>query len=360
MNRLTFFCFLIVIELFFSSRTSFADDDTEKVLNKACYEYNQPKEAFVPVNTLNGIQPLPCILDEKKVKVFKLVAEEVHTRFCNASDCAPLRVWGYNGSMPGPTIEVYEGDTVRIEFENHLPEATTVHWHGLELPYEMDGAPHHLMLDPVPPGGSYTYEFTLHQHGTYFYHTGEMQAKQVGLGLGGLFIIHPKKPKTIVDKDYAMVLQIWRIPFGSRVPDTLDMSMFNWFTINGKVSPDVEYMRALSGQRVRVRVVNISMMTHPIHLHGHTFTIVEAGAGWIPESARWQANTVDISSGESRTFEFVATQEDGPWMFHCHFLHHIMNDMDKPPLPTDPVGGHESHMGVGGMHTVLDVFNPDE
>ena len=350
MNKIMMGLFLLISTILVVNHSFAEDSPTQAPCD------NQVRPGFVPVDTL-GVPKLNCVRDGE-VKVFKLVAEEVRTRFCKAADCLPLRVWGYNGSMPGPVIEVFEGDTIRVEFENHLPEPTTVHWHGIELPFEMDGAPFPHLMDPVPPGGKYTYEFTLIQHGTYFYHPHVMSSKQVGLGLTGLLIVHPKIETRIVDKEYAMLLQIWKIPYGKSVPDTLEMADFNWFTINGKVAPDIPHLNVLSGEKVRVRVVNLSMLTHPIHLHGHTFTVVEEGSGWIPQSAMWQANTVDISAGESRSFEFTATQEDGPWVLHCHFLHHVMNDMDKPPLPTDPMG-HESHGGMGGMHTVVDVFNPD-
>ncbi len=111
---------------------------------------------FVPV-VAPDLTKLPFEHDGG-VKVFKLVAEPVK------QEVLPGKVfdlWGYNGSAPGPTIEVFEGDRVRIVFENRLPEPTTVHWHGLEVPIEMDGVPA-ISQPEVPPGGRFTYEFTLH------------------------------------------------------------------------------------------------------------------------------------------------------------------------------------------------------
>ena len=164
-------------------------------------------------------------------KEFHLVAEPVRTEF------VPGRVvdaWGYNGSMPGPTIEANEGERVRVVFENHLPEMTTVHWHGLEVPMAMDGVPG-LGQDPVMPGGRFVYEFTLHQHGTFFYHS--HFAMQEMAGMIGMFILHPKKSyEPQVQRDFGLILQEWALLPNNTVPNTLAME-FNWLTINGKAGP---------------------------------------------------------------------------------------------------------------------------
>ena len=124
-------------------------------------------------------------------------------------------VWGYNGSMPGPTIEVVEGDRIRVVVHNELPEATTVHWHGLDVPAAMDGVMG-LTQDPIPAGGLFTYEFELKQNGTFFYHT--HAAMQQALGLVGLFIVHPKVAwDPPVDRDFALILQEWAILPGASI-----------------------------------------------------------------------------------------------------------------------------------------------
>ena len=130
------------------------------------------------------------------VKVFRLIAEPVKQTIVPGRT---FDLWGFNGSAPGPTIQANEGDRVRIIFENHLPEPTAIHWHGLELPIEMDGVPG-IGQKAVTPGGSFLYEFLLHQNGTFFYHSHMAMQEMVGM-LGG-FIIHPKSPYTpCVDKD---------------------------------------------------------------------------------------------------------------------------------------------------------------
>ena len=295
-----------------------------------------------------GIPKLPYVLDGE-VKVFNLVAEEVRTRFNPKVNRGGIITWGYNGSVPGPTIEVFEGDTVRIEFENRLSTPTTVHWHGLHVPNSMDGASMHTQR-PVPPGGRFTYEFTLKQHGTFMYHSGHMGALQLGMGLGGFFIVHPKEPQgDEVDKDYALMLQIWSVPPHANLPDTMSMN-FNYFTINGKVAPAVEHLRVNLNDRVRIRIANLSMMAHPIHLHGYTFQVTGTDGGPIQKSAQWPASTINISAGETRDIEFVANNP-GDWIFHCHFLHHITNDMDRPPIPGQPM----LMVPAQGMFTVLEV-----
>lgn len=316
------------------------------------------RRSYRPV-VVPGIATLPFELDGD-VKVFRLKAEKVTIRFQDMSDPRgvarrPINAWGYNGSVIGPTIECVEGDRVRIHVTNNLSEATTVHWHGLHIPIEMDGVTG-ISQDPIEPGETFTYEFTLEQHGTYFYHPHHMGAKQVGMGMSGFFIVHPRDPEPhqIVDRDFAYFLQIWMIQPGSTIPDTLEMSDFNYFTMNGRPAPDVVPMAAKIGEKVRIRVVNLSMLTHPIHLHGHTFKVTEYGAGFVPEVQQIRANTINISSAEERTFEFVAGPRAGKWLFHCHFMHHTMNDMHRSPLPGSG-GGHAGHHDMGGMHTWIEV-----
>lgn len=313
---------------------------------------------YLPVVT-PGIQTLPFALDGD-VKVFRLKAEPVVTAFQDMSDShgmrrRPIHGWGYNGSITGPTIEAVEGDRVRILVENGLPEPTTVHWHGLHVPIEMDGVPGFSQA-PIQPGQTFVYEFTLEQHGTYFYHPHFMGAKQVALGMAGFFIVHPRNPlpHQIVDHDYAYFLQTWLIHPGSPLPDAMAMSEFNYFTMNGKPAPDIVPMAAKSGSRVRIRVANLSMLTHPIHLHGHSFQIAEWGAGFLPPHQQIVANTTDISSAESRSLEFTAGRS-GKWLLHCHFMHHTMNDMHRRPIPGS--GNHSNHANhdMGGMHTWIEI-----
>ncbi len=271
------------------------------------------------------IPKLPFKMDNG-VKVFELVAEPVRTQFLPASDHMDARLvdaWGYNGSVPGPTIEVNEGDRVRIIFHNKLPEATTPHWHGLEVPIEMDGTP--AISQPlIYPGESFTYEFTLHQNGTFFYHS--HMAMQEMMGMIGFFIVHPKQAHTPrVDKDFGLILQEWALLPNNTVPNTLSME-FNWLTFNGKSGPDSTPLIVKQGERVRLRLVNLGMDHHPIHLHGHQFSVTGTEAGRVPESRWFNENTVIVGVAQARDIEFEA-KYIGDWMLHCHLPHHMMNQM---------------------------------
>jgi FtsP/CotA-like multicopper oxidase with cupredoxin domain len=257
---------------------------------------------------------------EGGVKAFDLVAEPVRREFLPGK---MVDVWGYNGGMPGPTIEVNEGDRVRIRFRNALPEPTTVHWHGLEVPIEMDGVP--AISQPlVEPGGTFTYEFTLNQHGTFFYHS--HMAMQQMLGMIGFFIIHPRAAyRPAVQKDFGLILQGWAILPNNTVPNTLGME-FNWLTMNGKAGPAISPLLVKKGERVRIRFVNLGMDHHPMHLHGNQFVVTGTEGGRVPENQWHPMNTVLVGVAQARAVEFDAHRA-GDWMLHCHLPHHMMNQM---------------------------------
>jgi hypothetical protein len=289
-----------------------------------------PDIAHLPWTLVNG------------AKEFHLTAEIVKQEILPASGMGPakvLTVWGYNGSVPGPTIEVNEGDRVRVIFHNKLPEDTTVHWHGLEIPIEMDGMP--FISQPlVKPGGTFVYEFKLHQNGTFFYHShGAMQEM---MGAIGLFIIHPKKPHSPpVQKDFAWVLQEFAALQNNPVPNSMAME-FNWLTMNGKAAPATTPVIVRQGDRVRLRFVNLGMDHHPIHIHGNQFYVTGTEGGRIPQSAWFPGNTVIVGVAQARDLEFDAIYP-GDWMLHCHLPHHMMNNMVSMVGPM----GHVEH----GMHT---------
>ncbi len=274
------------------------------------------------------------------VKEFHLTCEHLKREFLPDQW---FDVWGFNGSMPGPTIEAVEGDRVRIVVHNKLPEATAVHWHGLEVPIAMDGVPG-LIQDPIPPGKSYTYEFDLRQNGTFFYHS--HGAMQEALGMIGLFIIHPRTAYSpVVDHDFGLILQEWAILPGASIANTMSME-FNLFTINGRAAPYITPLVVRQGDRVRIRLVNFSVIDHhPMHLHGLTFWITGTEAGRIPESAWIPANTVLVAVAQSRDIEFVANNP-GDWVMHCHMFHHMMNFMSSM---VGRMGGHSMKgMPAGG------------
>src|ERR1700704_2661379 len=265
------------------------------------------------------VPDLPYEMDGN-IKVFRLTSEVVKRKI------APFKTidaWGYNGGCPGPTIQIQQGDRVRVVFENRLPESTTVHWHGLEIPIAQDGVPW-ISQKPIPPGEKYTYEFTVHQEGTFFYHA--HSAMQEMMGQIGLFIAHPQKPyKPRADHDFAMILQEWAVLPSNTVPNSAGME-FNWLTFNGVSAPAITPMIARLGSRVRLRIVNLGMDHHPIHLHGNQFVQTGTEGGRAPESSWYPMNTVLIGVAQAGVVEFEAKYA-GAWMIHCHLPHHMMNSM---------------------------------
>ena len=273
-----------------------------------------------PVKTPD-LHDLPFKLDGD-VKVFNLIAEPVKQEILPGKI---IDLWGYNGSAPGPTIQANQGDRVRIIFDNHLPEPTAIHWHGLEISETMDGVPG-IGQKPVLPGERFVYEFTLHQEGTYFYHS--HMAMQEMLGMLGAFILHPKQAHLPgVTSDYVILLQEYAVLPNNTVPNTMSME-YNWLTFNGKAGPAVTPMVVRQGDRIRIRLVNLGMDHHPVHLHGFTFAITGNEAGRLPETQWIRRNTVLVGVAQAQDIEFDANTP-GSWMLHCHLPHHMMNQMSS-------------------------------
>jgi FtsP/CotA-like multicopper oxidase with cupredoxin domain len=277
-------------------------------------------QGYMPVRTLNG-WTLPYRMNDG-VKEFHLVAEEIEHEFAPGSRAV---CWGYNGTTPGPTIEVVEGDRVRLFLTNRLPEHTTMHWHGLLLPSGMDGVGG-LTQPHIQPGETFVYEFTLRQHGTHMYHPHADEMVQMAMGMMGLFVIHPRGGEGVrIDRDYALLLHNWALHPGTARPDPSVLQDFDLWTFNSKVFPATEHMVARSGERVRVRVGNLSMWNHPIHMHGVQFDVTGGDGGRWPRS-QWRKEVTEIVGvGQARDLEFTAVP--GDWAFHCHMSHHTMGPM---------------------------------
>ena len=281
----------------------------------------RPDRDYLPVTVPNGSKLPWKVVDG--VKVFHMVAEEVE------HEIAPgLKVlcWGYNGRVHGPFIEAVEFDRVRIYVTNRLPIATTVHWYGILLPNGMDGVGG-LTQKAIAPGETFMYEFTLRQTGTGMYHSHHDEMTQIGMGMTGLFVIHPRQRRRRVDRDFAILLHEWRIDPGARRPNPNEMTDFNVLTMNAKAFPGTAPLVVRTGEKVRIRFGNLGPMDHhPIHLHGYQFKLTETDGGEIPESAQLSETTALVPVGSTRTVEFVA-DEPGDWAMHCHMTHHVMNQM---------------------------------
>jgi len=291
---------------------------------------------YNPVVTLNG-WTLPWRMNGG-VKEFHLVAEPV------VREMAPgmkAHLWGYNGQSPGPTIEVVEGDRVRIFVTNKLPEHTSVHWHGQRLPNGMDGVSG-LTQKSILPGKTFVYEFEARRPGTFMYHPHADEMTQMAMGMMGMWVTHPKDKHPLietVDRDFCFLLNTYDIDPGTYTPKIMTMLEFNLWSWNSRIFPGIDSLNVRKGDKVRIRVGNLTMTNHPIHLHGHEFTVTGTDGGPTPRTARWPEVTTDVAVGQMRQVEFVA-DEEGDWAFHCHKSHHTMNAM-----------GHTVPTMIGVDHT---------
>ena len=276
---------------------------------------------YQPVVTPNGWTLAPTLKDG--VKEFHLVAEPVKREFAPGMT---VNCWGYNGSTLGPTLEAVEGERVRIYVTNRLPEHTTIHWHGIRVPNGMDGVGG-LTQPHIPPGKTFVYEFVLKRSGTFMYHPHSDDMLQVAMGMMGFFIVHPKNSRERpVDRDFCIMLHNWDVEAGTATPKASTMTEFNLWSFNSRVFPGTAPLVVRKNDRVRIRIGNLSMHDHPIHLHGYDFWTTGTDGGWVPKSAQLPEITVNVPVGAMRAIEFVA-DEPGDWAMHCHKMHHAMNAM---------------------------------
>ncbi|MDH3319344.1 MAG: copper oxidase [Betaproteobacteria bacterium] len=276
---------------------------------------------YNPVVTLNG-WTLPWRMKDGW-KEFHLVAEPVRRQMAPGMTA---NLWGYNGQSPGPTLECVEGDKVRIFVTNRLPEHTTIHWHGILLPSGMDGVGG-LTQPQIPVGKTFVYEFQMKKSGTFMYHPHADEMTQMAMGMMGFLVVHPKDPGFMrADRDFVFLMNAYDIDPGSLTPRVNTMTDFNLWSWNSRVFPGIDHLVARRGDRVRIRIGNLTMTNHPIHLHGYDFEVTGTDGGWVPKTARWPEVTTDVAVGQMRTIEFTANAP-GDWAFHCHKSHHTMNAM---------------------------------
>ncbi len=325
---------MAILSAGFVSRAGAANLPEAEIMNSANTQapLSPPNgQPYNPVVTLNG-WTLPWRM-KNGVKEFHLVAEPV------VREIAPgmkAHLWGYNGQSPGPTIEVVEGDRVRLFVTNKLPENTTIHWHGQRLPNGMDGVGG-LTQPQIPVGKTYVYEFIAQRPGTFMYHPHADETLQMAMGMMGLWITHPKSSKhpliATVDRDFCFLLNAYDIDPGSYTPKVNTMLDFNLWTWNSRAFPGISPLVVAQNDKVRIRIGNLTMTNHPIHLHGHEFMVTGSDGGPWPKAARVPEVTTDVAVGQMRQIEFVADAE-GDWAFHCHKSHHTMGAMghDVPTM----------------------------
>ena len=300
---------------------------------------------YNPVVTLNG-WTLPWRMKDGW-KEFHLVAEPVRRQMAPGMTA---HLWGYNGQSPGPTIECVEGDKVRIFVTNKLPEHTTIHWHGILLPNGMDGVGG-LNQPQIPVGKTFVYEFEMKKSGTFMYHPHADEMVQMAMGMMGFWITHPKNKHPLideVDRDFCFLLSAYDIDPGSATPKIMTMLDFNLWSWNSRIFPGIDPLVVRHNDKVRIRIGNLTMTNHPIHLHGHEFLVTGTDGGPTPKSTRQYEVTQDIAVGQMRQMDFLA-DEEGDWAFHCHKSHHTMNAMGHG-VPT-MIG--VDHSGVARQITKL-------
>jgi len=287
----------------------------------------------IPVRSReDAIDVMPYVVLEDGTKEFYISVEEVMWDY---GDGNPIYSWGYMGQLPGPDIRVIEGDKVRFVVENLLPEATSIHWHGIDLRWEADGVPG-VTMDPIQPGETYVYEFVMEPAGTRIYHThgshhGD-EAKQMDMGLAGALIVEPKDFER-PDNDVTMVLT-------ERIQNGV-------YAIQGTVFPAVPDITVREGELTRIRFINAGSSTiHPMHLHGHQFKVVAVDGNPIPEVAQWTRNVQPVLPGETYDIEFVANNP-GAWLLHCHELQHAAGGM----IGTVTYEGFTKHLPYAEGHS---------
>ena len=290
-----------------------------------------PMEGVPDATTTRGGQRLSHTVDDG-VWIFALSATPVRWEILPDTR---VTAWTYNGVVAGPEIRVPYGQRVRIVVKNDLPDGTTVHWHGIDVPNAMDGVPG-ITQEPIEPGGSFTYEFDAipagrdSAGGTFFYHThGPEEDRQFALGLSGAFVIEPDQAQGYaVEK--TIVIQEWNLnaQTGATRP-AMDMEGMrpNFFTLNGKSFPATETVKVKRGQRVLFRLIGAGSLSHPMHLHGTDFTV--AAKDGHPLASPYKADVIQVGSGERYDIAFNFDRP-GKWVFHCHIGHHLTNDGDDP------------------------------
>lgn len=295
--------------------------------------YTAPREA-------RGDAPLDPRIEDG-VKVFDL---EVSVIEWNILPDTRVMAYAFNRQVPGPRIVLQEGDRVRFNVTNKIPEPTTVHWHGVILPNAMDGAAE-ITQDPIEPGGTHTYEFITQQSGTFFYHSHSHIDRQQTLGMYGALIIEPRDATAEPDFDHELIVQLqeWTFKDGYTYPAMpMEGALPNFFTINGKAFPATETVSMRVGERLKVRFIGSNgSFIHPMHIHGGPFRIIETDGYPVPDAAQLTKDTVNVAPGERYDVIWEAL-EPGRWLLHCHINHHTTND-------------NREEQGGGGLMLIIDV-----
>ncbi|MAY01904.1 MAG: oxidoreductase [Gammaproteobacteria bacterium] len=223
-------------------------------------------------------------------------------------------VWTYGGSLPGPLLRAKVGDTVIVHFRNSLPEPTTIHWHGLRVPNDMDGVPG-VTQPPIPPGGEFRYEFVLPDSGTYWYHPHVNSAAQVGWGMYGPIVVEdPSDPEVFGDELVMVISDMSLNDLGEFLPPDNGGDFGDLFgregttvLVNGKIMPTLKVRK---GKQQRWRIINASRSRYtPIGLRGHMMTRIGGDNGLAGRSE--SAARFVLTPAERGDFVFTPANDPG-------------------------------------------------
>jgi FtsP/CotA-like multicopper oxidase with cupredoxin domain len=254
------------------------------------------------------------------VKVFDLHISQIDDY--QATTGVKRKAMAINGIVPAPTIRINQGERVRFIVHNDLPEATSIHWHGMDLPNDQDGVPG-ITQKEIAPGTTFTYEWTAISAGTHWYHS-HMHGDQEGRGVYGALEVVPITDDIAADRDYTLIFADG--PLG--------------FVLNGKGFPSTIRMPARVGDRVHIRLIGAGPdLIHSIHLHSGYFQVVAQDGRRLP--APYEADTIVLGVGQTFDLIWIPTRV-GHWMIHCHIFQHS-----------------ETKRGMTGMVTFFDVYPAD-
>ena len=259
-----------------------------------------------------------------EVKHFTIVAQE--TPWTITPDVS-FTAWTYNGSIPGPIIDVVAGDTIVLHLINHLSVPVSVHPHGVTYDAQNDGS--YGSGAYAPPGGEFTYTWKTsdRQVGTWLYHDhvaggdptmlGGNSVFGIARGLFGMIVVRPRMEMMRPDREYFLFMgEFMEQLTGVKPPPGLEMLA----GFNGKSFPSNPTLYANQGERVRFHIASVGTEQHTFHLHGHRW--VDPGTGLLIDAK-------GVAPFETTTFDIVAGQNGpGEWLYHCHDLMHLMEGME--------------------------------
>jgi len=259
--------------------------------------------ASFPAKTAGlGGQPLDPTVLADGTKRFDLTAKIVDWE---VEPGKTVKAWTYNGTVPGPTIKVADGDRIQVVLKNELPESTAIHFHGLRTPNSMDGVPD-ITQPPIKPGETFTYAFVARGPAVGMYHSHHNAAEQVPNGLAATILVGdlPLPAGVQVARTYPMMLN--------------DAGVIG-YSLNGKSFPATEPVAVKPGEWVLVHYLNEGVQAHPMHLHGLEQLVIAKDG--FPLAQPYKADTVNVAPGE-RYSVLVHADEPGVWAWHCHTLPH--------------------------------------